>query len=44
MLQSAKVPALLARGVSRATIYAVRSGRPLYAGTKARLIKALESL
>jgi|HubBroStandDraft_4_1064222.scaffolds.fasta_scaffold00010_75 hypothetical protein len=38
------VPKLLERGVSRATIYAARSGRPLYESTKAKLVSTLKSL
>lgn len=44
ILRSAPVPKLRARGVSRATIYAARNGRPLYESTKAKLIGALKRL
>jgi hypothetical protein len=44
VLRSMPVPKLLACGVSRATIYAARAGRPMYDGTKAKLIRALRSL
>jgi hypothetical protein len=44
LLRSLPVPMVLARGVSRATIYAVRAGRPLYERTKLKLIKALSGL
>ena len=41
LLLSTPVPKLLEQGVSRATIYAARSGRDLYDSTKAKLIQAL---
>ncbi len=41
MLRSVPVPRLLNQGISRATIYAARAGRKLYARTKAKLIAAL---
>jgi hypothetical protein len=41
MLKVTPIPELLGRGVSRATIYAVLAGRPLYQSTKAKLIVAL---
>jgi hypothetical protein len=41
LLQSTPVPKLLESGVSRATIYAVRNGRPLYGTTKLKLISIL---
>jgi hypothetical protein len=44
MLQSTPVPQLLEHGVSRATIYAVRAGRKLYASTRLKLIRALRSI
>lgn len=44
MLRSTPVPHLLARGVSRPTIYAARAGRPLYSNTKRKLIAALKRL
>ena len=44
MLRSTPVPKLLTQGVSRATIYAARAGRPLFAGTKAKLIARLHML
>ena len=43
MLRSTPVPELLEQGVSRATIYAARAGRP-FAGTKAKLIARLRVL
>jgi hypothetical protein len=43
MLQVANVKELEECGVSRATIYAVRSGRPLYSKTKANLIRILSA-
>jgi hypothetical protein len=43
MLRSTKVPDLLAEGVSRATIYAVRAGRSLYPSTKNKLIRMLRT-
>jgi hypothetical protein len=33
-----------AKGVSRATIYAARGGRPLYGGTNVKLIAALKRI
>jgi hypothetical protein len=44
MLRSTPVPQLLAQGISQATIYAVRAGRPLYQRTKAKLILILQRL
>ena len=44
MLRATPVPQLLTHGVSRATIYAARAGRPLFAGTKAKLIARLRML
>jgi hypothetical protein len=44
MLRSTPVPELEGRGVSRATIYAACSGRPLYDSTKVKLIAALQRL
>ena len=41
MLRLMPVPKLLGQGISRATIYAARSGRDLYASTRAKLVKAL---
>jgi len=42
MLRTTPVPQLLEQGVSRATIYAVIKGRPLYDTTKVKLIRALQ--
>ena len=44
MLRSKAVPELENRGVSRATIYAARAGRPLYESTKAKLMGTLKRL
>jgi hypothetical protein len=44
MLRSTPVRQLEGRAVSRATIYAARSGRPLYDGTKAKLVEAMKTL
>jgi hypothetical protein len=44
ILQNANVPELMNRGVSRATIYAVRSGRPMYRGTRSKLIRILNAI
>ena len=41
LLRSTPVPQLLRRGVSRATIYAARAGRPLYESTKLKIVRAL---
>jgi hypothetical protein len=42
MLRSTPVPKLLEQGISRATIYAARAGRSLYARIKAKLIGTLK--
>jgi hypothetical protein len=42
MLRDTPVPELLEQGVSRATIYAARAGRPMYATTKQKLITAMK--
>jgi len=44
MLRSTPTPELLEQGVSRATIYAARAGRALYATTKSKLIAALRRI
>jgi hypothetical protein len=44
LLRSTPVSELEGHGVSRATIYAACSGRPLYESTKAKLIAALKRL
>jgi hypothetical protein len=44
LLRSTPVPTLLGQGVSRATIYAARAGRPLYARTKQKLVEVLRRL
>jgi hypothetical protein len=41
VLRATPVPQLQKQGVARATIYAVRTGRPLYESTKQKLIRAL---
>jgi hypothetical protein len=44
MLRTTPVPRLLGEGVSGATIYAARSGRQLYGGTKVKRIAALKRI
>lgn len=44
LLRTTAVAEVEGLGVSRATIYAARTGRPLYATTKSKLIAALEKV